>query len=683
MEINFYPLFSNQTILLFTLIFLIILALYFYLSLKYFFLRVCIFLIFLLLITNPMINSMKKKYYNDILIVLYDKTQSVVETKKTRQLLEVKEKIENNIKKLEKLEVVEIEVDNLNNLNNEKIDTKIITKLQKTFEKFEKNRVAGVIIVTDGVIHDLEKIESDFEDIPMHFFLLGKKNERDRSIITESIPEYALVGKPINFIFKIIDGKFEEDIEATFILDGVEVFSETFAPNINHQINLPISHAGENLLEIKISNHPDEITFANNYKVFKINGIHEKLRVMLISGEPNMGLRNWRNILNSDPSIELLHFTILRPPSKRDLTPVRELALIPFPSQELFSADISKFSLIILDQYTLQGILPKKYLDNIVDYVINGGAILNISGQEYLGDRSLSNSPLANILPAKPESFSTKSFIPTLTNLGKRHPITNTLENSYKNKKWGKWFSFIKTNQASGQTLMTANSHPLLIINEVSDGRIAQILSDQGWVWKKDRENKGPLLKLLRNIIHWLLKTPEFQENYLEVFKNGDLITLNLNSLYQGNTKAIITNPMGKEISVLMKDNKNGSLIGTFESNEYGKFSLNVNDIKKDFFLGVSNSIELERVRSSDFLIDSFFKKNKNYIYSTTWLGSDIPTILKVYSKNNIAGKNWVGLLEKKVKKNDIFVKKEFINWLLVMPLLLLLLFMCWFRENK
>ena len=143
-------------------------------------------------------------------------------------------------------------------------------------------------------------------------------------------------------------------------------FLKILYPNINHEIKLPISHAGENLLEIKINNHPDEITLENNYKVFNINGIHEKLRVMLISGEPNMGLRNWRNILNADPSIQLLHFTILRPPSKRDLTPKR-IALIPFSSQELFSADISKFSLTILDQYTLQGILPKKYLDNLVE----------------------------------------------------------------------------------------------------------------------------------------------------------------------------------------------------------------------------------------------------------------------------------------------------------------------------
>tara|TARA_B100001989_G_C24549693_1_gene473420 strand:- start:2753 stop:4630 length:1878 start_codon:yes stop_codon:yes gene_type:complete len=625
---------------------------------------------------------MRKLHHKDILIVMYDKTQSVIETKKIDQLIKVKKNIKDIIVDEEKLEIVEIEVNNLNNKDG-KIQTKIITNVQKAFQKLEKNRVAGVIIVTDGIIHDLDKIEEDFIDIPIHFFLLGNKNERDRSIITENIPEYAVVGKPIDFMFKIIDENFQEEVSASFILDGMQILTKTFITNINHQIKLPINHAGENLLEIKINNHPNEITFANNYKVFKINGIHEKLRVMLISGEPNMGLRNWRNILNSDPSIELLHFTILRPPSKRDLTPVKELALIPFPSQELFSADISKFSLIILDQYTLQGILPKKYLDNIVDYVIGGGAILNISGQEYLSDRSLLNSSLVNILPTRPEEFFIGPFLPSLTELGKRHPITNTLEKAFKENKWGKWFSFIKANKISGQTLMSANKYPLLIINEVSQGRVAQILSDQSWVWNKDRENKGPLVELLRNTIHWLLKTPELQENYLNVIKNNNFITLNLNSLNEGDTSAIITSPSGENLFVLMKDNKNGSLFGKFESTEYGKFNIKVNDIEKDFFIGITDSKELEKVSSSSFLINSFFEKNKQYLYSITWLGDSIPKIVKVFNKNNIAGSNWVGLLEKKVQKNDTFINKELINWSLIMPLLLLLLFMCWYRENR
>ena len=123
---------------------------------------------------------------------------------------------------------------------------------------------------------------------------------------------------------------------------------------------------------------------------------------------------------------------------QRDLTPVKELSLIPFPTQELFAADISKFDLIIFDQYGLQGILPNKYLENISKFVLSGGALLDIVGKKHLSQDSLINSPIKQILPTNPlESIINQSFRPELTKLGKRHPITNKLKNNYVEKPWG------------------------------------------------------------------------------------------------------------------------------------------------------------------------------------------------------------------------------------------------------
>ena len=397
-----------------------------------------------------------------------------------------------------------------------------------------------------------------------------------------------------------------------------------------------------------------------------------------------MGLRTWRNILNSDPAIELLHFTILRPPSKRDLTPVKELSLIPFPTQELFSADISKFSLIILDQYTLQGILPKKYLDNIVNFVLDGGAILNISGPEYMSTKSLNNSPLATILPTKPKETYTGPLLPLLTAIGKRHPISNDISNSYKIKKWGNWYSFIKTTKVAGITLLEEeDGNPLMVINQVSKGRVAQILSDQSWVWAKDTDNKGPLIKLLRNTIHWLLKTPELEENFLDVQKDKDIITLNLNTLTEGDTGSIITTPSKKNIPVLLKDESNGNLTGKFKSSELGKFRLKINDLEKFFYLGLSNNKEIEELKSSEENIKVFFEKNNSFMHSINWIEQGIPKIVKVYNKINTSGKNWIGLIEKKASKSEMTIKLEFINWYIKLSLLLLLLFSCWYREGK
>src|ERR1700732_4955424 len=62
----------------------------------------------------------------------------------------------------------------------------------------------------------------------------------------------------------------------------------------------------------------------------------DRWRGLVVPAEPHAGERVWRNILKSDPSVDLVHFTILRPPEKQDGTPIRELSLIAFPIRELF-----------------------------------------------------------------------------------------------------------------------------------------------------------------------------------------------------------------------------------------------------------------------------------------------------------------------------------------------------------
>ena len=190
---NTYPLLSLETIILFFILFLIILMAYFYFSVKQVIIRIIIFLSLFFLLINPMKNSSEKLQYNDLLILVYDKTQSIVDTNKILQLLEVKESIKKNIKDIDKLDLIEIEVNNLDDYKNNKITkTEVFSKIQNKLQKINKDRISGIIVLTDGLIHDLEKIGSDFLNIPIHFLLLGKKNERDRSIITEKYSRICL-----------------------------------------------------------------------------------------------------------------------------------------------------------------------------------------------------------------------------------------------------------------------------------------------------------------------------------------------------------------------------------------------------------------------------------------------------------------------------------------------------------
>ena len=107
----------------------------------------------------------------------------------------------------------------------------------------------------------------------------------------------------------------------------------------------------------------------NNRAIAVIEGIRDRLRVLLVSGEPHPGERTWRNLLKADASVDLVHFTILRPPEKQDGTPIKELALIAFPTRELFVDKLDQFDLIIFDRYRRQAVLPMAYLHNVADYV--------------------------------------------------------------------------------------------------------------------------------------------------------------------------------------------------------------------------------------------------------------------------------------------------------------------------
>ena len=496
---NIESILPNNYIIFFIFTFLIIFSISLYFKVKNLIFRTLTFFLLLVILINPVKDSNNKNYYQDIILIVSDLSDSVIKTSKKDEVNLVKKKLIKQIKALKNTEVINIEIANslsASDLKKEEKGTLVFEAINKKIRSYTDGRVSAIMVITDGQIHDFKSIKNFMNNIPIHFILIGDKNEKDRVLSTKNIPNYTLVGNDISFKLKILDNLNKGKVRTSIYLDGSKVMTSKLVTNKFHNINIPLKHAGKNILEIKIEEDPEEISILNNTQSHEINGVHDRLRVMMISGEPNMGLRNWRNILKSDPSIELVHFTILRPPSKRDLTPVRELSLIPFPTQELFAADISKFSLIIFDQYSLQGILPPKYLENITNFVLQGGALLDITGKEYSLENNLMNSPIKQILPTRPLKTSSNSgFKPKLTKLGKRHPITNTLEENYVNESWGSWKRFTKSSVLSGKTLMQFDNFPLLVIDKVGEGRVAQILSDQTWIWKKSETQKGPYLK--------------------------------------------------------------------------------------------------------------------------------------------------------------------------------------------
>ncbi len=411
--------------------------------------------------------------------------------------------------------------------------TRLFAAIDRAVASVPHAQLAGIVVVSDGMVHDVPAASNPY-GVPIHVLLTAAHEETDRRLRLIEAPAYGVVGKSVKLIFSVDDlgvANPRGEVSVTIRRDGEPPRVVATAVGQPYSLDLPITREGPSVIELTAATLPGEASTLNNRAVVEVNGVRDRLRVLLVSGEPHAGERTWRRLLKADPSVDLVHFTILRPPEKDDLTPLNELALIAFPTRELFQQKIGEFDLIILDRFQNRGILPLQYLRNIADYVKRGGALLMSVGPEFAGPTSLDDSPLHAILPAHPvisaadggdggDSVVEGGFRPLVTALGSRHPVTAALPGWHSDRApdWGQWYRRIAVGTAQGETLMTAaaDGAPLLLLDHVGRGRVALLLSDQIWLWSRGHEGGGPQAELLRRVAHWLMRQPALEENALE-----------------------------------------------------------------------------------------------------------------------------------------------------------------------
>ena len=680
--ISLYPHVSLIVILILSMISILISLTGFIYRTKGSIFRTLTLIIIIFSLMNPKIIAENKIDIPDIVALIIDLSPS--QNINDRHLLAQKASklIEERLNKNKNIEVRSKTID-------EKNSTKIFGELSKLTGDIPRNRIAGAIIITDGQIHDIPKDLKNYNfNAPIHFLITGNKNTKDRRLIVEDAPRYGIVGEEVSVNIKIEDDSATNPnaLVSVNINDG-EVKTKSIAIGEKVKLTLPLDKPGITNLNISVEEGSEELTLKNNSSQLTINAIRDRLRVMLISGEPNMGLRSWRNLLNSDPSVDLMHFTILRPPQKQDLTPVGELSLIPFPARELFQLNLNEFDLIIFDQYHLRGILPTNYLKNVVEYVVKGGALLDTTGPKYAGKYSLAFSPLQNILPTEPTGqVINEEFIPQPTDEGIRHPVIAELNNLEDFKDgWGPWYRIVESVALSGDVLLEdTQKRPLLVLNRLGKGRVAQILSDQSWVWTKSLDGEGPQAEMLRRLIHWLMKEPELEENNLNAAVKDNRIFITRNSLINDNSPIEVISPSGSLSSIDLKDLGNGKQTGTIHAKEEGVWQLSYNNNLINITVGNENSLEFEDVRATDSKIKNISNLTKGKII---WLKDDleesIPKI-KFINKNKINNISGNMLL---AKNDQFFIKGieqiSLIHWSILLTLIIFSLFIAWYRESK
>jgi hypothetical protein len=555
----------------------------------------------LLAMTGPALVREDRNPLKEIVAVVVDQSGSQTIGERTAQTEKARAELEKRLKALGNVDVRVIES---GRTDSEADGTRLFAALNAGLADVPLERLGGVFMITDGVVDDVPADVSALGfKAPLHALITGHEGERDRRIELLEAPRFGIVGKEQTIELRVLDTAENSDpVVLKVRRDGNPVATIVATPGERLRVPVKIEHGGPNVVELEVEALPDELTAINNKAVLTIEGVRDKLKVLLVSGEPHAGERMWRNLLKSDANVDLVHFTILRPPEKQDGTPINELSLIAFPTADLFGRKIKEFDLIVFDRYSNQSVLPLIYFDNIVRYVREGGALMLAAGPDFARPEGLYYSPLGRIVPARPDGNLTEhAFRAAITENGAKHPVTRGLPGADQNPPaWSEWFRQVDAEVMHGTSILSgAAGKPLLVLSREGRGRVALLLTDQMWLWARGFEGGGPHLDLLRRLAHWLMKEPDLEEEALRANVRGHVIEIERQSLKADVPPVTVASPSGAEESVSLTPAEPGISRANVTAAELGLHRLSDGNLSVLANVGPENPREFQEVVST------------------------------------------------------------------------------------
>ncbi|MGI9521145.1 MAG: hypothetical protein ACR2PG_05795 [Hyphomicrobiaceae bacterium] len=666
--------------------------------------RVSALLAVLAALANPTLREEEREDLGNIAIAILDESTSQTLSDRPDHMAEIRKQLEARLGQIKNLNVKWVVSSRPR--DNVRAGTTLFTDLNNALADTPPDRLAGVIMVTDGQVHDVPQNVAQLGfDAPVHALLTGQKGEFDRRIEVIKAPRYGIVGQSRDIEIALRqagDVPTSAPGNVTLNVRRSGEPDESIVARIGGKLTLPMQfpHAGQNIVEIELSETDGELTLANNRVVVIAEGVRENLRVLLVSGKPHAGERTWRNLLKSDAAVDLVHFTILRPPQKQDGTPINQLSLIAFPTRELFSQKIEEFDLIIFDRYQHRGILRLHYYDNIARYVQkHGGALLVAAGDDYAGEESIVRTPLFPVLPAVPTGqVLEQPFRARLTDVGAKHPVTASLPGGdTKNPTWGHWFRQVDVMQDRGRALMSGvDEKPLLILERRGQGRVALLTSDHAWLWARSFDGGGPHLQLLRRLSHWLMKEPDLEEERLKVSANGLRLTVERHTMEDDITPIDVSEPGDRTSRITLSKVKDGLWRATLVAAQAGLYKFeteaSTGNLTAIAHAGIADPREMSEVTATADKLGSLIENTGGGVFWTKTSGvlSDVggasvtvPRVAVLSAARVFSGSNWMGLKDRKAYVTRGVKLTPMFTGLAALAALLFLITLAWWREGR
>ena len=621
--------------------------------LRSYFLRLLAGLFIVLALLNPQTVIEEREPLRDAVLILKDESESMQLGGRDEAANKTYEKLIETLRADPSLEVATALV------RPDADGTRMTGALIEGLGNLPASRLAGVISLSDGQVHDLPDAPESLlpKGVPFHSLIIGDPEARDRSISAITAPRYGLVGEQAEFEVRVDDKGFEgQRAQIEIKLNGDT--KARFPATIGNRISVPIEieRRGSNTVELTVvPAEGGELTLNNNVFVAEISGIRDRMRVLLITGEPHNGGRSWRNLLKSDPAVDLVQFTILTNPRVKNTNARQnELSLIAFPTRQLFEEKLEEFDLIIFDHFRRRvtpsrsgrstPLLQPYYLQNVAKYVEKGGALLLATGPAFATEQSLYRSPLAAVLPARPTGETTEApFKPELNEKGRRHPITASFSGK-EDKLWGKWFRLIDNKPISGNVLMEGpKAAPLLVIDKIGDGRVAMLMSDQAWLWAKGFDGGGPYSEMFRRTAHWLMGEPDLDAEKLTASAENGILAIERRTLEDKPQSVIVEKPDGSKQTIKLSKTANGIYRGSVKSAGLGAYRLTSGDVASVAAIGALNPREYAKLQPAEEILAPF-AAGTGGAQIMTGLSADFPAIRRTAPARAKAGRDWIGL---------------------------------------
>ena len=605
----------------------------------------------LLALSNPVLLNEQREPLSTIVAMVVDKSASQDLDGRDTMTASAADELTQRLSAFRNIEVRRIDAGTAS--GGQPVDgTELFAPLATALADVPPDRIGAVMMLTDGQVHDIPASAAGLPpNAPLHVLLSGHEGETDRRIVIDTAPRFGIVKQQQVIKFRVLDDGAPGGgpVQVSVNRDGNPLTVETVRPGVPTELTVDITHGGPNILEFEAEPLDGELTQVNNRAVVSIEGIRENLRVLLVSGEPHAGERTWRNLLKSDASVDLVHFTILRPPEKQDGTPINQLSLIAFPTRELFSQKIDQFDLIIFDRYQHRGVLPLLYFDNIARYVRKGGALLIAAGPDYASAGSIYETPLSPVLPVAPTGrIIEKPYHATVTPIGERHPVTRDLEGAQSDPPaWGRFFRLIDVDRPQGNVVMDgADDKPLLVLSREEEGRVALLLSDNTWLWARGYEGGGPHVDLLRRLAHWLMKEPDLEEEALRASARAGQLTIEQQTMADTSEPVTVRKPSGAVETVTLSAASPGLWRTTIAADEIGLYRLEQGDKRAFANVGAANPREYADVRSTGAKLEPLVDETHGTITRIADRSGNLtlPRIVPVRSSVSTGGSDWIGV---------------------------------------